>query len=205
MIRLACLPFGEVAIRRHFPLAVTFMLWLAPAAYAENTTELRWVRGVVISNAAGSVLLQMGGDRRIAIACDGRCAAATPGAIVELHYTDRNDEIRGELLFTDPRSAGELLKRPGRSVRGIVLRTKTSSVQLQVGSKQRTYGVEKAAALIEAGQPQPAAIGRAEVITRLSAGDLILLKYEEHDASIMVGDITLPGSELRAVEVRRLQ
>jgi hypothetical protein len=63
----------------------------------------------------------------------------------------------------------------------------------------------KVAALIEAGQPQPAAIGRAEVITRLSAGDLILLKYEEHHASIMVGDITLPGSELRAVEVRRLQ
>jgi hypothetical protein len=74
-----------------------------------------------------------------------------------------------------------------------------------VGNKQRTYGVEKSAALIEASQPQPAAIGRAEVLTRLSAGEMILLKYEEHDASISVGDILLPGSELRAVEVRRLE
>ena len=191
-------------MRRYLPLAATFMLFLAPAAHADNTTELRWVRGVVITNAAGSVLLQMSGDRRIAIACDERCAAATPGAIVELHYTDRNDQIRGELLFTDPRSAGDLSKRPGRSVRGTVLRTKKASVQLQVGNKQRTYGVEKSTALIEAGQPQPAAIGRAEVITRLSAGDLVLLKYEEHDASMVIGDITLPGSELRAMEFRRL-
>ena len=191
-------------MRRLFPLAVTCILFLAPATHADNTTELRWVRGVVITNAAGSVLLQMGGDRRIAIACDQRCATATPGAIVELHYTDRNDQIRGELLFTDARSARELSKRPGRSVRGTVLRTKTASVQLQVGNKQRTYNVEKSTALIEAGQPQPAVIGRAEVITRLSAGDLVLLKYEEHDASMTIGDLTLPGSELRAVEVRRL-
>ena len=181
------------------------MLFLVPTAHAASTPELRWVRGVVISNAAGSVLLQMGGDRRIAIACDERCSAATSGAIVELHYTDRNDEIRGELLFTGPRSRRRALEEAGTSVRGIVLRTKTASVQLQVGNKQRTYGVEKSTALIEAGQPQLAAIGRAEVITRLGAGDLVLLKFEEHDASIQVGDITLPGSELRAVECTTAQ
>lgn len=182
-----------------------FLVLEATAALAQtNTTELRWVRGVVISNASGAVLLQTRGDRRIAISCDARCAAATPGAIVELHYVDRDDDLRGELLFTDP-SAGELSKRPGRSVRGTVLQTKTASVRLQVGNKQRTYGVEKSAALFEPRQPQPAAIGRAEVLTRLSAGETILLKYEEHDSSISVGDILLPGSELRAVEVRRLQ
>ena len=185
-------------------LALLLVLTSSVALGQTTTRELRWVRGLVIANASGAILLQMRGDKRISIPCDAACAAATPGAIVELHYVDRHDAVRGEVLFTDL-SGGELSKRPGRSVRGTVLRTKTASMQLQVGNRQPTYGVEKSTALIEAGQPQPAAIGRAEVITRLNVGEVVLLKYEKHDASISVGDIFLPGSELRAMEVRRLK
>lgn len=184
------------------PLALALALTATAALAQPTTSELRWVRGVVISNASGAVLLQMRGDKRISISCDERCAAATPGATVELHYADRDHALRGELLFID-RGAGELSKRPGRSVRGTVLRTRSASVQLQVGNKQRTYGVEKSAALIDASQPP--AVGRSEVLTRLSAGETILLKYEEHDTSMSVGDLFLPGSELRAVELRRLK
>jgi hypothetical protein len=180
-----------------------FVVLSSTAALGQTTTtELRWVRGEVISNASGALLLQMRGDKRMSISCDERCAAAAPGAIVELHYVDRGHVLRGELLFAD-RAAGDLSKRPGRSVRGTVLRTKSASVQLQVGNKQRTYNVEKSTALIE--DSQPAAIGRAPVLGRLNAGEVILLKYEEHDSSMTVGEVFLPGSELRAVEVRRLK
>ena len=35
-------------------------------------------------------------------------------------------------------------------------------------------------------------------------GDLLLVKYSEESDDIIVGDLTLPGTQLRALEVRPL-
>jgi hypothetical protein len=149
--------------------------------------------------------VQLRGGKPLSIACDAPCAAVTPAAIVELHYVDRKGDRRAEFLFVVDQAAGELSRRPGRSARGVVTRTKKSSLQLQVGTKKRTYELEKKTTLVEPGQWRPAATGRAEVMARVKAGEDILLKYEEHDDSIQAGEVTIPGTALKAVEVRRLK
>ncbi len=177
-----------------------------PALHAQSdASTLRWVRGRVASNSPGTIVLQLRDGRPLAVACDTRCAAASPGSLVELHYVDRKGERRAEHLFVGPAADGELSRRPGRSVRGLVIRARTSSVQLQVGTKKRSYEIERKATFVEAGGWQPVATGRDAIAARIRTGEEVLLKYEEDDSSIQAGEVTIPGTTLKAVEVRRLK
>ncbi|MGZ8710893.1 MAG: hypothetical protein ACXW28_11785 [Thermoanaerobaculia bacterium] len=42
-------------------------------------------------------------------------------------------------------------------------------------------------------------------MARIKAGEDMLLEYEEHDDSIQAGDLVIPGTALKAVELRRLK
>jgi hypothetical protein len=186
-------------------LAAGILLVATTTAFAQSdAVTFRWVRGRVMSNTPGTIIVTLQGTRQLSVTCDARCDAASPGSLVELHYSDRKGQKRAEYVFVGPSADNELSRKPGRSVRGIVARTRKSSVQLQVGSKKRSYEIERKAAFVEAGQWQPAASGRAEVIARLVVGESVLLKYEEQDSSIYVGDVLLPQTTLKALEVRRL-
>jgi hypothetical protein len=188
-----------------FLVVASLLLFSTSVAAQTDATELRWVRARVLSNAAGTIVLQLGDVKQLSVTCDTLCAGAAPGDVVELHYIDRKGTRTARMMFAGNQTAAELSKKPGRSARGVVSRTKKSSVRLQFGTKTRDYTIQKKTTLVEAGQGQPVATGRADVISRLKVGEDLLVKYEEHDTSFQAGEVTLPSTELRAVELRRMQ
>lgn len=189
------------------PLIVTSLLatslWQQPQPAAPG--QLRWIRGAVTDVSDSSVTLKLR-DSSLTLA---RQPGATNehtlaiGSTVDAHYTDRKGERRLVLVIAGPGVAGQLSKRPGHSYRGIVERTKWGTLSIRVEGRKRSVSLEKKTKLL-AGDGTSLASGSKEISARLKAGDEVLVTYDEVSSDIPAGDIVIPSSSLRALEIRML-
>lgn len=162
--------------------------------------NLRWVRARVTAASPVLLTLQLRGDElqvaRGALPPD----AAPVGSTIELHYVDSHGTRRAAFAFSTS-APGELSKRPGRSLHGVVTRVKKTSLQIDAGGKKKSLDVERRAVVVDAADTRT---GRAAVIAALKPGDEVLVKYVEQSSDIVAGDVVIPGTDLKVIEVRRL-
>jgi len=163
--------------------------------------SLRWVRARVTAASPVLLTLQLRGAelqvQRGALPPD----AAAVGSTIELHYVDSKGVKRAAFAFPAP-DPGELSKRPGRSLHGVLTQVKKTSLQIDAGGTKKSLDVERRAVVVDAGDTRT---GRAAVIAALTAGDEVLVKYAEQSSDIVAGDVVIPGTDLKALEVRRLR
>ena len=162
--------------------------------------SLRWVRARVTAASPLLLTLQLREAeiqvQRGALPPD----AAAVGSTIELHYVDSKGVKRAVFAFPAP-DPGELSKRPGRSLHGVLTRVRKTSLQIDAGGSRKSLDVESRAVVVDAGDTRT---GRAAVIAALTAGDEVLVKYAEQSSDIPAGDVLIPGTDLKALEVRRL-
>lgn len=117
-----------------------------------------------------------------------------------MHYVDSRGVKRAAFAFpvTDP---GDLSKRPGLSLHGVVTRVKGASLRIDAGGKENSLEVERRAVVVDAGTTRT---GRAAVVAALAPGDEVLVKYAEQSSDIVTAEVFVPGTDLKALEVRRL-
>lgn len=162
--------------------------------------RLRWVRARV--TAASPVLLTLQLREAELQVQRGALPPDLPavGSTIELHYVDSKGVKRAMFAFPAP-DPGELSKRPGLSLHGVLTRVTKTSLQIDAGGSRKSLDVERRAVVVDAGGTRT---GRAEVIAALTAGDEVLVKYAEQSSDIPAGDVVIPGTDLKALEVRRL-
>jgi hypothetical protein len=177
-------------------------LWHQPQTEAPG--KLRWVRGTVTSVTASSLTLKLR-DSSVTLAIDAATtpstAALSAGSTIEAHFTDRKGDRRAVLLLTA--STGQLSKRFGQSYRGIVERTKRGTLSLRVEGRKRGVSLDKVTKLF-ASDGTALGSGSKEVSAQLKAGEMVLVTYDEVSSDIPAGDIVIPSSSERALEIRRL-
>lgn len=188
------------------------VLWLPlalPSAASDQSTAptdtLRWVRARLVAVSPESLTLALR-DSHLTLTRDPSAGPApSVGSIVEVHYGDRNHIRRAVLVFASPGLSDEMLsKRPGRSFRGKVTRVGKSTLRLEVDGKRRDLTLDRKSTLVEKDRWAAAASGTAGVLSRVQLGELLLVKYAEESNDLVVGDITLGGTDLKVIEVRRL-
>ena len=177
-------------------------LWQQPQAEAPG--KLRWVRGTVTAATASSVTMQLR-DSSITLVVDAplaqQAAALRAGSLIEAHFTDRKGDRRAVLFLSAATS--ELSKRAGHSYRGTVDRTKWGTLSINVEGRKRGVSLEKKTRLFAA-DGTALGSGSKEVSAQLKAGDAVLVTYDEVSSDIPAGDIVIPSSTQRALEIRRL-
>lgn len=161
-------------------------------------SELRWVRGVVISLSPETAVLQLRSDN-ITFAINPSIASRLRlNGLAEMHYTEKNDVRHVVLAFADASvGAQQLSKRPGRSYRGVIKRLKRSAVDLQVANKTKELALEKRTRLTDV-QGTEIAVGSKAIQALLAAGESVLVKYDQ------VNGVEPLDSSEDAIEIRRL-
>lgn len=186
-----------------------------PSDPALTAGSLRWVRGHVTAVSPTLLTLKLrDSDLALTItpathvvpaSLSGRAATdLRPGALVEAHYTDRKGVRNAVLVVADVPDADSVSKRPGRSFRGLVRESKRNTLKLRVENKNRDVTLDKRTRLIDAGG-QPLAVGSKEVSARLSGGEEVLVTYVEQNDDMMVNDLLISGSSLKALEIRQVR
>lgn len=189
------------------------------AAVPEPSGELRWVVGVVTVLTPETLTvrlrdetktLTLGLDQATMFVPVGRApadAAARPaaGAVVEIHYADRDDVRTAALVFeTATAAAVELSKKPGRSYRGVARQIRRGTLTMQVATRSRGVQIDRKTRLLDIGGAT-LATGSRPIADLVSAGDELLVKYDG-DVDIMpIGDMMLYLTSKSALEVRRLR
>ena len=196
--------------RLAFVVAVTI---LAGPAFANGqstpdpaaASQLRWVRGVVISLSPDMAVLQLRSESVTLALAPSIAAGLRLNGLAEVHYMEKNG-IRSVVLAFADAAAGpqQLSKRPGYSYRGVIKRVKRGAVDLQVATKSRELGLEKRTRLVDA-QGSEIALGSKAILPLLAAGQPVLVKYEGDSAMIGTGDVTIFDSSEDAIEIRRLE
>lgn len=186
-------------------LLTAIALFVSAGTDAQSTPgstqgNLRWVCARVTAASPVLLTLQLQGAElqvaRGALPPD----AAEVGSTIELHYVDSKGARRAAFVFSTP-DPGELSKRPGRSLHGVVTRVKRASLQIDAAGKRKSLDVENRAVVVDGADTRT---GRAAVIAALKPGDEVLVKYVEQSSDIVTGDVVIPGTDLKALEVRRL-
>ncbi len=173
---------------------------VAQPAPAHAGGPLRWVHARVVSATGEAVTLQLR-DSTLAIARGDLAAdAVTPGSVVEVHYRDSKGERRGIYVFAVAADTG-LSKRPGRSFHAVITQVKKSSLRIDAGGRKTSLDVEKRAIVVDAAGTR---VGKAAVLAAVRPGDEVLVKYVETSSDMVAGDVVIPGTDLKVLEVRRL-
>ncbi|MDQ3169678.1 MAG: hypothetical protein M3Q55_06040 [Acidobacteriota bacterium] len=171
-----------------------------PQAAASDPGQLRWVLGTITATAPTSVTLRLR-DRYLTLLSE-RDARLVIGERIEAHYTDRKGERRA-VLFVDAGTSGPVSKRPGRSYRGTVDRMRRSTLSLRVDGKRRDIALDSRTTLTTA-DGRTLASGWRDVAAALTSGEMLLVIYEEHSDDMMAGDVMIPGTTLKARQIRML-
>ncbi len=173
---------------------------VAQPAPAHAGGPLRWVHARVVSAMGDAVTLQLR-DSTLAIARgDLPADAVVTGSVVEVHYRDSKGERRGVYVFAVAPDAG-LSKRPGRSFHAVITGVKKSSLRIDAGGRNKSLDVEKRSVVVDAAGTR---VGKAAVLAAVRPGDEVLLKYVETSSDLLVGDVFIPGTDLKVLEVRQL-
>lgn len=184
-----------------------------PSVVAQPSGHLRWVRGTVTDASSGSLTVQLR-DKTLTLTTDRETRLVRPaangsatqpgvGSLIEVHYVDRKPSPRAVLILDGIPVAAPVSKRPGRSYRGVISRVKRSSVSIKVDARTRGVKMDSHTRLtgVDGGS---LAVGWKAVAGQLSAGEDVLVVYDEQSDDINTGDLIIPGSYQRAVEIRKL-
>jgi hypothetical protein len=185
-----------------------------PTDPALTAGSLRWVRGHVTAVSTTRLTLKLRDSDLALIITPGTVVGASAGAravtalaagtFVEAHYSDRKGVRNAVLVIADVPDVDSASKRPGRSFRGLVRQSKRSTLKLRVENKNREVTLDKRTRLIDTGG-QSLAVGAKEVSSRLSGGEEVLVTYVEQNDDMMVNDILISGSSLKALEIRQVR
>lgn len=173
---------------------------VAQPAPAQTGGPLRWVHARVVSATGDAVTLQLRDSTLTIARADLPADRIAAGSVVEVHYRDSKPERRGVYVFAVPADTA-LSKRPGRSFHAVITQVKKSSLRIDAGGKHKSLNVEKRAIVVDAAGTR---VGKAAVLAAITPGDEVLLKYVEESSDIITGDVTIPGTDLKVLEVRRL-
>jgi hypothetical protein len=158
------------------------------------------VHARVVSSTDCAVLVRLRGAELTILRGDLPAGQLVAGSVVEVHYRDGKAGRYGTYLFAVPPDTA-LSKRPGRSFHAVITRVKKGSLQIEAGGKKQSLDVEKRATVVDAAGTR---VGRTAVLASVSAGDEVLVKYAEQSSDIIAGDVVIPGTDLKVLEVRRL-
>lgn len=204
------------------PLVVAFVLGSgllqpSPAPVPPAAGQLRFVRGAVVATSPTSLTVQLR-NKSITLSLDPQTrtmgaagldaatAVAMPpaaGALIEVHYIDRKPIPQAIFIVAALPATTQVSNRPGRSYRGVVSRAKSGSLALTVDTKRRGVTMDRKTKLFDA-DGRSLAIGGKAVSGQLVAGDPVLVTYDEQSDDVFSGDVYIPGSHQRALEIRRL-
>ena len=187
-----------------------------PVDTAPAPGNLRWVRGHVTSAGPAAIALTLKDKAFLAtitpatevMRFQGAPIAITtvaPGSLVDVHFTEKNGERRVVLVVADVPSTGvKLSNRTGRSYRGIVRHAKRGELSLRVDQRNRGVKLDKKTTLADAGG-RALATGSKDISGRLTAGDVVLVTYDERSDDIYAGDMLIAGSAQHALDIRVLR
>jgi hypothetical protein len=195
--------------------------WQQPQpAAAPVSGHLRWVRGIVTAVSPDSVTLKLR-NNTLTLAIDPttemvgtsfanpapRAPADLPvvGSLVAAHYTDRKNNRRAVLVVDGvPDGQAALSKRPGRSYRGSVKGTKRGTLSMQVDTRTRGVKLDSRTKLTDT-DGRSLAIGSKAIAGLLSAGEDVLVTYDDKSDDMYLGDTTISSNYQRAIEIRKLR
>lgn len=187
------------------------LLQTPPAVLAESG-QLRWVRGTVTETSSTSLTVQLR-DKAVSLVLDSDSKVVPAfggdatlrvqaGARVEVHYLDKKP-ARAVLILDGIAADLTASKRPGRSYRGVISRIKRSAVSVRIATRTRGVTMEKNTKLVDV-DGRSLAIGGKAISGQLAIGDPVLVTYDEQSDDVFSGDVYIPGSHQRALEIRRL-
>ena len=195
--------------------------WQQPQpAAAPVSGHLRWARGSVAAVSPDSLTLKLR-DNTLTLAIDpttemvgtspGDPAPRAPadllvvGSVIEAHYSDRKNNRRAVLIVGPvPDDQAALSKRPGRSYQGRVKTTKRGTLSILVGTRTRGVKLDSRTKLTDT-DGRSLAIGSKAIAGLLSAGEDVLVTYDEKSDDLYLGDTTIFSSFERAIEIRKLR
>jgi hypothetical protein len=175
----------------------------APAA---ASGQLRWVRGTIVTVSPESLSLQLRSNV-LTVGLDSSTEGTTAlsvGSMVDVHYSERRGIRRAVLIF--PLVAGsssELSKRPGKSLRGVVMKGKSHSLTMRVDARTRKIVLDSHTQLVDR-ESHPLASGDRAITPLIAPGDELLVKYEEVSNVVPIEGMYLTSDDTRAVEIRKL-
>jgi hypothetical protein len=172
-----------------------------PLVAAPDSGRLRWVHATVATTSPESLTLQLR-DKTLTVALDPSAPAVQVGSLVEVHYLEKPSP-RAVLILDGLPADTVVSKRPGRSYRGVVSRTKSQSVYVRVDNKNREVKMYSKTRLTT---PDGALLvtGSKPVAAQLAVGEELLINYDQQSEDMMAGDIFIPGSSDRALVIRKL-
>lgn len=195
-------------------------LWQqAQPAVAPIPGNLRWIRGVATAVSPDSLTLRLRDDSlTMTIDPTTEVVRASPvsrapraptdlltvGSLIEVHYTDLK-AARRAVLIVDGVAGGSAAssKRPGRSYRGLVIETKRGTLSMRVETRARSVKLVSRTKLTDT-DGRSLAIGWKAIASQLSAGEVVLVTYDEQSDDIVTGDTAIYSSYQRALEIRKL-
>lgn len=188
----------------------------APApALAKDTSPatFRWARGIVTELSPSAITLKLRtGSVSVqldpAVTAIGSATAGekpSVGAIVEVHYTDKKSVRRAVIVLVDgPGGSTELSRKPGHSYRGVTKGKTGGTLKLILGKRLASVQLDSHTRLVDQ-HGKTVATGKKLVGPLLLPGEDVLVKFDEDDDTVMVGDAVTPSSTKKALEVRRLK
>ena len=174
-----------------------------PPVAAQDSGRLRWVRGAVIDVSPASLTVQLR-DKTLTLTLDRDTrvvrptaeAAATQvnvGSLVEVHYVDKKPVQRAVLILSGTLGTAKVPGRPGYSYRGVISRTKNRDVSVRVNTKTRVVKMDARTQLTGV-DGQSLAIGWKVATTQLSAGDEVLVTYNQQEDDLLALEIRKIGN-----------
>ena len=174
-----------------------------PSVAAQDSGRLRWVRGAVTEVSPASLTVQLR-DKTLTLTLDRDTrvvrptteAAATQvnvGSLVEVHYVDKKPVQRAVLILSGTLGTAKVPRRAGYSYRGVISRTKNRDVSVRVDTKTRVVKMDSKTQLTGA-DGQSLAIGWKVATTQLSAGDEVLVTYNQQEDDLLALEIRKIGN-----------
>jgi hypothetical protein len=173
----------------------------AAAPSAPVSGKLRWVRGEVTAVSGDALTLKLR-DHPLTLSLDGTAPPAV-GAIVETHYSDRRGERRLVLIFAADRASG-LSKRPGTSYRGVLKQIKRGNLWITGDGKTHGISLERKTRLIDA-DGSAVATGSKAIAGLLPIGADVVVKEQNDDRFMLIGETLVSTGSDQALEIRRLR
>ena len=175
----------------------------APPVAAQNSGQLRWVRGAVIDVSPASLTVQLrnktltlsltSDTRVVRPAGDTSTDRPQVGSLIEVHYVDKKPVQRAVLILSGTLGTAKVPRRAGYSYRGVISRTKNRDVYVRVDTKTRVVKMDSKTQLTGV-DGQSLAIGWKVATTQLSAGDEVLVTYNQQEDDLLALEIRKIGN-----------
>jgi len=174
-----------------------------PSVAAQNSGQLRWVRGAVIDVSPASLTVQLrnktltlsltSDTRVVRPAGDTSTDRPQVGSLIEVHYVDKKPVQRAVLILSGTLGTAKVPRRAGYSYRGVISRTKNRDVYVRVDTKTRVVTMDSKTQLTGV-DGQSLAIGWKVATTQLSAGDEVLVTYNQQEDDLLALEIRKIGN-----------